>query len=72
MDQVSVVFQDSKLLKASIADNVRLGRPGASDEEVLSALHDAAVRRHTQSCRRACIPRLDRKACIFPVASSSA
>lgn len=41
MDQVSVVFQDSKLLKASIADNVRLGRPGASDEEVLSALHDA-------------------------------
>ncbi len=38
---VSCVFQDSKLIKASIADNVRLGKPQASDEEVALALKAA-------------------------------
>lgn len=41
MDTVSFVFQDSKLLKMSILDNVRLGKPGASRNEVLQALKDA-------------------------------
>lgn len=41
MDTVSFVFQDSRLLKASILENVRMARPGASREEVLKALHDA-------------------------------
>ena len=41
MKQVSYVFQDSKLLKMSIADNVRMGRPDATDEEVIQALKDA-------------------------------
>lgn len=41
MQYVSYVFQDSKLLKMSILDNVRMGRPGASDEEVMQALKDA-------------------------------
>ena len=41
MDTVSFVFQDSKLLKMSILDNVRLGRPEATREEVLQALHEA-------------------------------
>lgn len=36
---VSFVFQNSKLLKMSIYDNVRLGKPHASREEVLQALH---------------------------------
>ncbi|HPY99900.1 MAG TPA: ABC transporter ATP-binding protein, partial [Clostridiales bacterium] len=36
---VSYVFQDSKLLKQSIADNVRLAKPEATEEEILSALH---------------------------------
>ena len=31
MDTVSFVFQNSRLIKASILDNVRLGRPDASD-----------------------------------------
>lgn len=41
MNQVSYVFQDSKLLKMSILENVRMGRPDASDAEVMQALRDA-------------------------------
>ena len=41
MEQVSFVFQDSRLLKTSILENVRLGRPEASRQEVLEALHKA-------------------------------
>ncbi len=41
MDTVSFVFQNSRLIKASILDNVRLGRPDASEEEVLRALQAA-------------------------------
>lgn len=41
MDTVSFVFQDSKLLKMSILDNVRMGKPSATKEEVLQALEDA-------------------------------
>ena len=41
MNEVSYVFQDSKLLKMSILENVRLGNPAASREEVLAALEKA-------------------------------
>ena len=41
MKYVSYVFQDSKLLKMSILENVRMGRPDATDEEVMQALRDA-------------------------------
>lgn len=41
MNTVSFVFQDSKLLKMSILDNVRLGKPDATKEEVMQALSDA-------------------------------
>ena len=41
MKQVSYVFQDSKLLKMSILDNVRMGRPDATQDEVVQALKDA-------------------------------
>ncbi|WP_283608284.1 ABC transporter ATP-binding protein [Faecalispora anaeroviscerum] len=41
MKTVSFVFQDSRLLKASILENVRLARPDASREEVLKALKAA-------------------------------
>ena len=40
-DTVAYVFQDSKLLKTSIFENVRMGRPSATREEVLVALHNA-------------------------------
>ena len=41
MNAVSFVFQDSKLIKATIAENVRLGKPDATDEEVAAALRAA-------------------------------
>lgn len=41
MNTVSFVFQNSKLIKASILDNVKMGKPNATDEEVLNALKSA-------------------------------
>lgn len=41
MDTVSFVFQNSHLIKGSILDNVRMGKPDATDEEVLAALKAA-------------------------------
>ena len=41
MKQVSFVFQDSRLLKTSILENVRLARPDASEGEVMQALETA-------------------------------
>ena len=41
MNCVSFVFQDSRLLKASILENVRLARPDAPELEVLAALEQA-------------------------------
>ena len=41
MDSISFVFQNSRLLKGSILDNVRLGRPQATEAEVLAALKAA-------------------------------
>lgn len=43
MNQISYVFQDSKLLKMSILENVRLGKPDATDEEVMQALKMRSV-----------------------------
>ncbi len=40
-DTVAYVFQDSHLLKTSIFENVRMGRPSATRAEVMAALHDA-------------------------------
>lgn len=40
-DTVAFVFQDSKLLKMSVYENVRMAKPDATREEVLKALHDA-------------------------------
>ena len=41
MDTVSFVFQNSHLVKGSILDNVRMGKPNATDKEVLAALKSA-------------------------------
>lgn len=41
MDTISFVFQNSRLLKGSILDNVRLGRPQATEAEVLAVLKAA-------------------------------
>ena len=41
MNTVSFVFQNSRLIKASILDNVRMGKPNATKEEVIAALKTA-------------------------------
>lgn len=49
MGSLSLVFQDPHLFRESIADNIRRGRPGATDEEVIEAAKaaqaDAFIRR---------------------------
>ncbi len=37
MNTVSFVFQDNFLFKQSILDNIRMGRPGALEEEIIAA-----------------------------------
>ncbi len=41
MNTVSFVFQNSRLIKASVLDNVRMGKPDATREEVMAALENA-------------------------------
>lgn len=41
MEMVSFVFQDSKLLKTSVFENVRMGKKDATREEVIEALKNA-------------------------------
>lgn len=41
MNTVSFVFQNSRLIKGTILENVRMGRPSASREEVMQALISA-------------------------------
>ena len=41
MNTVSFVFQNSRLIKGTILDNVKMARPDAANEEVLQAIHKA-------------------------------
>lgn len=41
--QIGIVFQESFLFRASIRDNIRLGKPDASDEEVEAAARAAEI-----------------------------
>ena len=41
MENVSFVFQNSRLIKGSILDNVRMGKPDATEEEVMEALRSS-------------------------------
>lgn len=41
--QISQIFQDSWLFSGSIADNIRIGKPGASDAEVMEAARQAGL-----------------------------
>ena len=47
MQQIAFVFQQSKLFKKSIFDNVKLGNPAASNQEVMRGafLRNASLRR---------------------------
>ena len=41
--QISQIFQDAYLFQGSIADNIRIGKPAASDAEVMEAARQAGV-----------------------------
>ena len=41
MERVAFVFQDTRLFKESLLENIRAARPDASREEVLAAAHAA-------------------------------
>ncbi|QVQ29105.1 ABC transporter ATP-binding protein [Achromobacter deleyi] len=41
--QISQIFQDNYLFTGTIADNIRAGKPGASDAELLQAARQAGV-----------------------------
>ena len=41
MNTVSFVFQNSRLIKASILENVRMAKPDATRKEIMAALHQA-------------------------------
>lgn len=41
MEQVAFVFQDTKLFKVSVLENIRMARPGAALEEIQVAAHAA-------------------------------
>jgi ATP-binding cassette, subfamily B, bacterial len=41
--QIGAVFQESFLFKTTLRDNIRLGKPGATDEEVEAAAKDAEI-----------------------------
>ncbi|MEG0858493.1 MAG: ABC transporter ATP-binding protein [Pseudomonas sp.] len=41
--QISQIFQDTYLFQGSIADNIRIGKPDASDAQVLEAARQAGV-----------------------------
>ena len=41
MEHVSFVFQNSRLIKGSILDNIRMGKPDATDAEVMAAVEAA-------------------------------
>lgn len=72
MDTISFVFQNSRLLKGSILDNVRLGRAQATGAEVLAALKAAQCMDIVEKFPEGIHTVIGTKACICPAASSSA
>ena len=67
---IGVIFQEPLLFNRSIAENLRVGNPDATDEEILAAcrprrgarIHRAARRRVERKCRRAWAHALGRRA----------
>ena len=72
MSLYSIVFQDVTLFDNTILENIRLGRKGATDEEVLTAQSWQTARNLPRSCRTSGTPTSARMAALFPAASVSA
>ncbi|WP_119941788.1 glucan ABC transporter ATP-binding protein/ permease [Neorhizobium sp. NCHU2750] len=47
--QIATVFQDAGLLNRSISDNIRLGREGATDDDIIKAAQAAAATEFIES-----------------------
>lgn len=71
-ETVSYVFQDSRLLKTSILENVRLSKPNASRTEVENALHKAQCDDIIAKLPNGIDTVIGTKGCISPAANSSA
>lgn len=72
MDLVSYVSQDNFLFHLSVKENIRIGRPGASDEEVIVAANRQAAMTLSPRCPRATIPWRVRAEAAYRAASGSA
>ena len=72
-EYVSFVTQDNFLFNCSLLENIRLGNPGATDEEVKAAAKaPRSARNLSKSSRRATTRPRARRASGFPAAKSSA
>ena len=56
MSKFSMVFQDVVLFNTSIMDNIRIGRKGATDEEVMEAAWKAQYDEFVQRLPEKAIP----------------
>ena len=63
MKLVSFVFQDSRLFKDSLLNNIRAARPDAVVEEVMSAIRAAQCGDIIKKMPRGLIRSLERRAC---------
>ncbi len=48
-DQIAIVFQDNVLFSGTIKDNIKLGKPDATDEEIDIAVNNACLREFIES-----------------------
>lgn len=71
METVSFVFQNSRLIKGTILDNVKLGKPDATEEEVMTALRQAQCMDIVEKCRTVYIRSSEQTAFICPAAKAS-
>ena len=72
MSLYSIVFQDVTLFDNTILENIRLGRKGATDEEVLAAAKLANCDEFAEKLRTSGTRTSARMAALFPAASVSA
>lgn len=71
MNTVSFVFQNSRLIKASILENVKMGKPNATDAEVLAALQTAQCMDIVEKFPEGVHTIIGTAAYIFPAGNSS-
>ena len=70
--RIALVPQDVAIFAASISDNIRFGRPDASDAEVARAAEQAAASSSSGACRKGSTPRSASAASRCRAASASA